>query len=163
MIFKFLKGNVMKKVIVILFIITLGLIGCQVIQDKLTPAKVPDELASYAGKDPNKIGFQSLEKLKDVKLAADIKHISSQADWSYFITKDNKIYEELAQKAAEYREQAERDKKFMFGAEGLVTVLLGLFGGGSVATSITALYKNNTMYSETEVAEIKAGTNKTIS
>ena len=124
--------------------------GCAFIQDKITPAKIPPELAAYAGKDPNHIGYPSLEKLNKLTFSANIKHICTQAELAYQIEKDTKVFSELANKAAELKAEAERDKAWAFGPTGILTLVLGLLGGGSTVGWIVSWLKSQTMYAETE-------------
>jgi hypothetical protein len=143
-----------KVIAGILMAIALLIGGCTFLQNKITPASISPELAKYAGVE--KVGFPSLEKLDAIMQAAEIKHTIDQATWDFYKTKDNAVYTEVMGRASISLNTAIKDRDAAFGPTGIVWALMGMFGGGSLATMLTAAFKDKTMYSETEVELIKA-------
>lgn len=132
--------------VVLCFVIS----GCMLIQKKITPASIDPQLIKYAGVEPNKVGYQSMEKLEKITAAAKVQHIMNQAEWNYYITRDNAVFAEVAKQAEAAWKQADADRNSLFGSGGLLGIGIGLLGGGTLASIATSMWKNSTMYSEAE-------------
>jgi hypothetical protein len=150
----------MKKGISILAaIILLAVAGCQILND-FWPAKLPQDLKTYSGVEPNnvKLWDNNLGKLKDLKEAAVTKHISSQLDLKFGMEKDQAYYDRAIAQANINIQQAEQERAELLGSidkPGLL--MLMLLGGTGIGAYITGLKTQRpTDYSPTEVKELLA-------
>lgn len=138
--------------------------GCQIVQDVMTPAVVSSDIPAYAFdsnepmKKANGIFFSKMD-LDNLIFKMEMTHNIRIAELEYAITKDNYVYAALAKKGVAYQKQAQDTAAQLFGSTGIITALLGIFGG-SLLTGAGVSYKmgqtitslKSTLWSNPEVA-----------
>jgi hypothetical protein len=154
----------MLAIFVLSTIMLAALLGCSTVQNKLTPADVPQPAVKYAYpkakadangfvKVPYRKGWfwNSKADLVDAMFNADLEHIKKQADLEYQITLDKSVYSKITQQAIIAKQQADADQQSVFGQNGLLAMALGLLSGSSLAGMFVNWYKSRTMYTDDEI------------
>jgi hypothetical protein len=131
--------------------------GCSVVSDKFMVAKIPTDLITYTGHDPNIIGYQSIEKLNTLLEEAKTKNIRTQEECLYASKLDAAVYSEVAKAGQKRLEIAQKAADNVFGQNGVAVNLLTLLLGAGAAR----WYSTATMYSEAEVQAEKSKVEET--
>jgi hypothetical protein len=165
---KNVSSILMSVVFVLSTLALIVLFGCQSIQNRITPADVPQSAVQYAYPDEPKDanGFVKIPKRKgwlwnskadlvDVMFNVDLNHIKLQADFEYQMTKDKSVYSKISSQGELALKEANQDQASVFGQNGLLAMGLGLISGGSLIGTFVNQYKNRTMYSDDEVKVVK--------
>jgi hypothetical protein len=122
------------------------LIGCQMLEDKLMPVHISKDLSKYTGHDPNHIGYESLEKIKDFQQQADLKNKLTQADLECLAKKDNITFTAINAVSTTTIKEAEQEKQAIFGQGGLASMIISaLLGGGGTMAVLSKIW-----YTESE-------------
>ena len=124
----------MKSWTLLIVLLVVGLAGCQGIYD-LWPCKIQKNSVEYVGRDPNQVGWPSIDKAKDLKKEAILTHDERQMKFDYEVKLDKYKYT----KAVEFLEsgivEASKDRDFVIGTlenPGLgLYALMGLAGFGA--------------------------------
>jgi hypothetical protein len=138
-----MKSSIIIGTIVIGVIL---IIGCQMLEDKIMPVHISKDLSKYTGHDPNNIGYESLEKLKDFSNKAQLTHQLTQAEVEYLAKKDNVTYTLVSAVSTETIKEAEQEKQAIFGQGGIASMIISaLLGGGGTMAVLSKIW-----YTETE-------------
>jgi hypothetical protein len=134
-----MKSSIIIGVVIV--IVGLLLVGCQMIEDKLMPVHISNDLSKYTGHDPNNIVYESLDKIKDFQQQADLKNKLTQADLECLAKKDNITFTAVNAVSTETIKEAEQEKQAIFGQGGLASMIISaLLGGGGTMAVLSKIW-----------------------
>jgi len=133
--------------------------GCSFFYD-LYPAKLPQGSMSYVPKDPNLVSWPCIGKVKELREEVISKHVLTQAELSYLISKDNTLYARALDQVTINIAAAEAERQKVIGTMEQPGYLLGILlplVGGLAGRFITTLTHYSEQELQTEIVKAKNG------
>ena len=116
--------------------------GCSMLYD-LYPCAVPRDTATYTDQDPDRLGWQSIGKLKELAEASTTKNITVQLDLADRMALDKALYDRAISQANINIQSAQAERQQLIGTVQnpgwLMTLLLGggFASAGGLLTKLT--------------------------
>lgn len=150
------KKNIM---LILLTIVCIGVIGCNSLLDRATPASRHALAAGYLG-DPNKAGLTSLGQLKEDRTVAIVKHRGTQIDLKRSAEDDKLAYQDAIGFIDRNIEESQIMQDLVVGAPDQPFSLLGILAGFTGGAAIGRALKRKGDFSPEEVeVEVKKRAN----
>jgi len=155
-----MKKDWLSYGLVIVGILSLAVIGCRSVLDRVTPAEIPSCAAFYVG-DMNFAGVRSLKDARDIRGDIIIMHRGIQLDLLRLAKDDEYAYKDALGFIEQSIEESENLQDLVIGSEDQPISILGLLAGAGIAFPAGKLMKRKGDYSpeefEAAVAKIKTG------
>jgi hypothetical protein len=116
-------------------IVSLAIIGCGSMLDRLTPANPPKLALSYVGKDPNSTWF-SLYAARELQDDIVVKHRVCQTQLIRIAEDDKSAYQDAKKLIESSIKEAENLQNVVVGSEAQPFSLLGILAGATGGLSI---------------------------
>lgn len=164
------KDWIMKTVwdyvlLVVCAILLVAGFGCEAFSRYLTPAEIDSGAVDYvvesgAGSKEEFDGYGNLAKADKLKRLVDAAHQTNQFEFERLAQGDKMKYAQLFQVVSYNRQRALAFEEAIFSATGLLPIGLTAIGAGGLAGFVGLLRKRPGDYTEEELKEATAKTNK---
>lgn len=139
--------------LVILCVLSIAVISCRSMLDRVTPCELPEQSAVYVGKKVNEFGITSLYDALKIRDKISIFHRNAQIDLLRLAENDEYAYQDAKTFIDGSIKEAQALQDIVVGSEGQPFSLLGILAGFTGGTAIGRMLKRKGDYSPAEYEE----------